>query len=304
MKNINYINFSCGQLWTESFGDPSNPLVVLIAGATKQGVFWKESLCEALAIHGYYVVRYDHRDTGFSTHINFNAHPYRLNDMADDVINVIKYYGKESVHLVGHGMGGYLAQILAINHPMFVKSLVLLMSTYNAISIEQPQNIYSLPSTKPETLKQIEAVGRILPNDPNWTDKNIQILRILNGDESIFDKEEWLTLVQELKARTNYEQSPAFFHHHLLAKTLSKLSFESHRITQPTLIVHGSADPIVPIEHAFATQKIIPNSKLTILKHMGHLFSQTFYPAFIDAVVKHFDSIKNVETMYKTAQSS
>ena len=291
MKSINYVNFASGRLWTEAFGDPSSPLVVLVMGTTKQAVYWRASLCDALARRGYYVVRYDHRDTGLSTHINFNASPYRLGDLTYDLRAIIEYYdsARQGAHLVGCGMGGYLAQELAINAPEFIKSLVLLMSTYSAVPIEHPWGIHDLPSTPQEVLDQIEYVGRILPHDPNWFDKTMQIMKILNGADAPFDEEEWASLVDELRARINYEQAPAFFHHHLLAKTLSKLSFESNRIKQPTLIVHGSVDPIIPIEHAFATHEIIPNSKLVIINNMGHALPKVFYPAFIDAVNEHWD---------------
>ena len=179
MKNISYVKFSCGRLWTEFFGDPSNPLVVLITGAAKQGVYWRPLLCQALADGGYCIVRYDHRDTGLSTHINFNANPYRLDDIASDVRGIINHYDhdKQGAHVVGCGMGGYVAQLLALNWPESVKSLILLMSTYNAIPIEHPQSKHSLPSMKPEVFEKIESIGRILPHDPNWFDKTMHELQ-------------------------------------------------------------------------------------------------------------------------------
>ena len=82
------------RVWTQSFGDPSLPLLIVMMGTAGQGVYWTKPFCELLAKEGFCVVRYDNRDTGLSTHIDFNRAPYRISDMADDVKAIIKAYGK------------------------------------------------------------------------------------------------------------------------------------------------------------------------------------------------------------------
>jgi pimeloyl-ACP methyl ester carboxylesterase len=292
MSHINYVNISCGQLWTESFGDASNPLVILISGESKQGIYWHESLCHALADHVYCVVRFDNRDTGLSTHINFNSSQYHLNDMADDVLLIIKAYNKEKAHLVGSGMGGYIAQILSTRGSDVIESMVLLMSTTNPSPIEKPHQVDVLPGTFPETIKKFQQVGRISDNDPNWLDKTMLMLKILNGEDAPFNETKWLLLAEQLKSRLPTREPKAFFHHHILAKSLSNLNFDTTKIKMPALIVHGESDPIIPVEHAFASHQAITNSKLEIIKNMGHLLSSNFHDNFINAVVPFWNSSK------------
>ena len=200
MIYVNYIRFPYGNLWTEVFGDRSSSLVILIAGAEKQGIYWSESWCNAFVQKGCCVVRSDHRDTGFSTHIDFNASPHRLQDMTHDILCILEFYGKEKAHLIGSGMGGYLAQMLAVLHPENVISLVLLMTTHDATSIEQRREEgYRIPSTSRDIYAQLERVSRIAFNDPHWLSKTLQKLRLLNGTHAFFDEAAWELFVIHLR---------------------------------------------------------------------------------------------------------
>jgi pimeloyl-ACP methyl ester carboxylesterase len=295
MSQINYVRFPKGNLWAEAFGDISNPLVILIAGSEKQSIYWSDLWCHVLAKEGYSVVRFDHRDTGLSTHINFNAHPYRLRDMADDILSILKFYRKERAHLIGSGMGGYLAQMIALSHPEKVASLVLLMTTHDARPIEQKRHdSYRLPSTSPDVIAQLERVSRIAVNNPNWFLKTIQKLKLLNGADAPFDENEWEITAIKLKERMSQKSNSAFFHHHLLSKTLSKLSFESNKITQSTLIIHGDADPVIPITHAYSTKKFIPRANLVVIEGMGHLLTSFFESKIAKEIVNHLKSNEQI----------
>ncbi len=117
------------ELWTESFGDNKHPTILLIMGSGSQGVLWPQSFCEQLALQGYYAIRYDHRDTGLSSSIHYQDHPYTLLDLAKDALGILDYYQIEQAHLVGASMGGSVSMLLAAHYPERVASLALLMST-------------------------------------------------------------------------------------------------------------------------------------------------------------------------------
>lgn len=294
MLNVNYVKTASGNLWTQSFGHSYNPLVVLIAGSEKQGVYWSDSWCHALSNAGYLVVRFDHRDTGLSTHINFNKSPYHLSDMAEDIQCIIKCYEKEKAHLIGSGMGGYLAQMIATSNPEQVSSLVLLMTTCNAVAIEKNRiNEYkTFHKSSPGIFVKIERVSRMLLNDPNWLSKAIEYFKLLNGTSAPFNEKEAEMFACLLKERICEINRPTFLHNHLLAKNSSKLTFESNLITQETLIIHGNNDPIISVKHAYETQEIISNSKLKVIEKMGHLLTSFFEENIISNIISQFKTKK------------
>src|SRR3990167_10332674 len=94
------------ELWAESFGNSENSPIILIMGAGGQDILWPTEFCQALAGQGYFVIRYDHRDTGFSSSIDFDAHPYTLLEMAADVVHILDHYQLQHAHMVGVSMGG------------------------------------------------------------------------------------------------------------------------------------------------------------------------------------------------------
>ena len=121
-------------LWTESFGDSSKPAMLLVAGAGAPCRFWHDSFCQKLTQY-FFVIRYDHRDTGFSTGFDYEKKPYTLNDLADDALNVLDSYGIKKAHIVGHSMGGYLAQLLALDFPKNLRVVMIVVSVTNFLTV-------------------------------------------------------------------------------------------------------------------------------------------------------------------------
>ncbi len=125
-----YINTKDGlTLWTESFGNPESPPVLLIMGAMNQGIFWPDEFCERLASAGFHVIRYDHRDTGKSSKVDYQRTPYDLDTLAEDAIAVVHGYKAERPIVIGLSMGGYIAQLVAIKHPGIAERLVLISTS-------------------------------------------------------------------------------------------------------------------------------------------------------------------------------
>jgi pimeloyl-ACP methyl ester carboxylesterase len=143
------------ELAYETFGDPSKPPVVLAMGLATQMIAWPDELCEALAGHGHFVIRFDNRDVGGSTHLQnvppprpvdiilHRRPPYTISDMAADVVGLLDGLGLHDVHLVGASMGGFIAQTVALEHPDRVRTLTLIMtSTGSRLAGQAKPRIY------------------------------------------------------------------------------------------------------------------------------------------------------------------
>ena len=117
------------EIWAEDFGEPRNPAVLLVMGAGGQGILWPDEFCAALVAAGHYVIRYDNRDTGQSTCVEFAKAPYTLSDMARDAVGVLDAFGVERAHVMGASMGGMICQTLAIEHAGRLRSMTSIMSS-------------------------------------------------------------------------------------------------------------------------------------------------------------------------------
>ena len=117
------------ELWWEDFGDPSKPTILLIVGAIAPALEWTPEFYEPLVDAGYHVVRFDNRDIGLSTWIDYEKAPYDLNDMATDTVSLMRELGIHHAHVIGGSMGGMIAQLVALDYPEHVQSLTPIMST-------------------------------------------------------------------------------------------------------------------------------------------------------------------------------
>ncbi len=117
------------KLWYEDFGDSSSPAILLIMGAGGRGTEWPDNFCHALAEAGYYVIRYDHRDIGLSTHFDFEKNPYTLKELTQDALSLLDALKINQAHVVGVSMGGFITQMIAINYPERLLSQTLMMTS-------------------------------------------------------------------------------------------------------------------------------------------------------------------------------
>jgi pimeloyl-ACP methyl ester carboxylesterase len=276
-------------LWTEAFGNSSHPVVILIPGAAAQGVQWSKVFCEMLSEKGYYIIRFDPRDTGLSTHIDFSKNPYKMSEMAEDVLAIMDGYNVDKAHIVGTSMGGYIAQILSIDHPERVQTVTLFMSTmdftsqvYSFMGISTA--LLSLPGTNPEALNELKNLfaGTDLNNRDEWMNKGLETVRIFNGKKAPFDKEEWLEQLELVYSRMDTTRPIPVPHNHALASGFGPTRFEVDKITCPTLIIHGANDPIIPVMHAHATAAAITNAEKFIIDDMGHARPKTYNKIITD----------------------
>jgi pimeloyl-ACP methyl ester carboxylesterase len=277
-------------LWYETFGKKEDTPILLIQGSGAQGLLWQEHFCEKLAQKGYYVIRYDHRDTGQSSHIDYHKNPYELKDLMEDAKLILDTLELDKVHIVGSSMGGYIAQLLGIYYPEKVLTLTLMMSSLLSISLEhaflEDRNPFSLPLPTKQFTNSLLEIGPVPQTQAGLVDYMFSVWSAYNGTALPYDSLYWTSLAKIWISRT---KNLAASYNHRLAVSASPLNREGElkNLHLPTLIIHGSVDPFFPVEHAYALQKAISSSSLVIVEKMGHLFHDAFIETVLDALVPH-----------------
>jgi pimeloyl-ACP methyl ester carboxylesterase len=250
------------EIATQAFGSPDDPALILVMGATASMLGWPDELCAALANYRFYVIRFDHRDTGRSTTVQPGEARYAVEDMAEDVIGVMDSYGLVSAHVMGMSLGGYISQIVALTHPGRVRSLTLLAS--EPLGWDGP----ALPHISPEFLDHFGSLASL-----NWssemetTEFLLTSERLSAGSGQDFDETYMRNRIKQILARTS---SPASMFNHATLDTRHDWTDRFREIAVPVLILHGADDPILPVENGKALAAGIAGSELIILDGVGH----------------------------------
>jgi pimeloyl-ACP methyl ester carboxylesterase len=243
------------ELCADTFGEPGDPALLLIAGGASSMDWWEDEFCRRLAAAGRRVIRYDHRDTGRSTSFPAGAPPYSGADLANDALGVLDALHIRRAHLVGLSMGGALAQKIAVERPHRVLSLTL-MSTAAGPS-------EASPATPQEP-------------DRSWADRRTAVDRLVatvqeTGGPFTADEPHLRRLMERVFDRT--VDMTASQTNHWCCASGPPFRDRLGSITAPTLIMHGTLDPLVPADEARALEAEIPGSRLVWLEGVGHEFS-------------------------------
>lgn len=288
------------ELCVEVGGNPDNPPLLLIMGLGSQLIFWSDNFIKGLIDKGFFVIRFDNRDIGLSTKIalphpiKFNQLnmmlrlqaglsnrqfpvPYNLVDMAEDTARLLDKLGLTNVYAIGASLGGMIAQILTARHPDKVSTLGLLFTSNN-----QP----FLPPPKP---KQLQALFKRPKSDARedviahskWFIETI-------GSPDYLDMVE-IERLANLRFERNYYPMGTVQQFRAILATGSLLAYDE-KITQPTLIIHGDKDGLIPISHGRALAKAIKNSTLIEMQNMGHDIPDFFTPRLLQAITHHFNN--------------
>jgi pimeloyl-ACP methyl ester carboxylesterase len=281
------------QIEYETFGERASPTLLLITGLGGQLIFWDEELCEHLAQRGHFVIRYDNRDVGLSSKLEEAGvpdvmrtigalmqgeaikAPYTIEDMAEDAVGLLDALGIEKAHLCGMSMGGMIAQTVAIRHPRRISSLISIYSTTGNPDLLQP---------KPE------AMEFLLTPPPEGREANIEytlkLFRTIAGSGFPFDEKWHRMMAVQAYDRAFYPQGVARQLAAILAQGNRKAALAS--ISVPTLVIHGTDDPLVPVECGKDTAEAVPGAELKIIDGMGHdLPHGGAWPQIINAIVDH-----------------
>ncbi len=274
----------------DEFGIPDSPPLLLIMGLGGQMVMWDERFCSQLAGRGFRVIRFDNRDTGLSTKFQeicpnpgqllvarFQGKsvkpPYTLDDMAQDTIGLLQVLGIQSAHMVGVSMGGMIAQTIAIQHPQYVRTLTSIMSTTG-----NP----SLPQAKPELFALLM---QPVPTEYNARiEHGVVMWRALAGPGFEFDE---ARTRERAELAYDRDPDPTGTTRQLLAiMTAGSRKDALRSLTIPTLVIHGDADPLVPIAGGFDTAEAIPGAEMIVIEGMGHELPEATWPRVTDAIVQ------------------
>jgi pimeloyl-ACP methyl ester carboxylesterase len=273
------------EIYTESFGSSVNPTVLLIMGATAQRVMWPDSFCYALSSLGFFVIRYDNRDTGKSSHVDYVNNPYYLEDLGADALAILNDYGIESAHWVCVSMGGQIGQLNAIYNPNRVKTLTCIMSTPNHLVFVdgfegRDVSQHGLPASNPKILRYYQAILGLKPSSKDEAAKMYKsvLQEIMKTPEHMVEIRVFEGHILKRLKGINH------IHNHSLAMAGSKdLHERLNMIKVPTLVIHGKEDSILPVEHGKKLAELINGAEFVEYENMGHCFSdEIFDKLFLD----------------------
>jgi pimeloyl-ACP methyl ester carboxylesterase len=266
------------ELCTEPFGDPDHAPVLLIMGMGASMLWWEEGFCQLLADGGLFVIRYDHRDTGRSVSYELGRPGYGGADLVADAGGVLDAYGIPVAHLVGVSAGGALAQLVALDNPDRVSSLVLI-STSPALPGER-----ELPPPTDELDRFVSTAAVDWSDAESVIDYLVGYSRVLAGGRRPFADAPTRSLVRRDVERAH--DFAAVQNHDVLPEG-EAVSGTLSSIAAPTLIIHGTADPMFPIEHGEALAQEIPGARLLPLEGAGHGVDRADWETIAGAILAH-----------------
>jgi pimeloyl-ACP methyl ester carboxylesterase len=280
------------ELCYEIFGDAEAEPMLLIMGLGAQMIHWDDDFCRQMAARGFRVIRFDNRDIGKSSRMSGGKRlgavellklkflkipvtaPYKLSDMAQDVIGLMDTLRIKSAHLVGVSMGGMIAQEIAITFPERVRSLTSIMSTTGNPKIPPPTREATAVLMAPPPATEEEYYARFAHT---W-----KVLRVgsFPEDEALDRSRAERTFARGLNPAGVGRQLRA-----ILASGSRKERLRS--VKAPTLVIHGTVDPLVRPEGGKDTAASIPGAKLLMVEGMGHALPIPMWPQIIDAIDRH-----------------
>ncbi|MFD5409042.1 alpha/beta fold hydrolase [Streptomyces nojiriensis] len=266
------------ELCTESFGDPSDPPVLLVMGLGASMLWWEEGFCRMLAGGGRFVIRYDHRDTGRSVTYPPGRPGYTTADLVADAVRVLRAHGIAAAHVVGVSAGGALAQLLALDHPGRVRSLVLI-STSCAVPGER-----ELPPPTEEFVRFASAAHADGPDGESEIGRQVAYARVLAGGRRPFDEAAVRDLVRRDVERAR-DFGAARNHDALTDGEVAQAPLST--IAVPTLVIHGTADPMFPLRHGEVLAERIPGGRLLTLEGAGHGVERADWATIVAAILEH-----------------
>jgi len=279
------------ELCYETFGSESDPPVLLVCGLGMQLVGWSAEWFDALVGEGLYVVAFDNRDVGLSTHLSAAGVPdlsalltggnpgvtYSFSDMAADAVGLLDHLGIEAAHVVGISMGGMIAQQLVIDHPDRVLSLCSIMSTTGDPTVGQPTEtaLGSLLGAAPRNRQEAE-------------DLAVKMWGVFGSPGFPFDEERERRLAGEAFDRA---QDPTGFARQAAAiVTAVDRTQGLGAVSVPTVVVHGLADTLVQPSGGRATADAVPGARLVMIEGMGHSLPLGVWPQVIGAITDNISS--------------
>jgi pimeloyl-ACP methyl ester carboxylesterase len=262
--------------------------VLLIAGGAQSMVWWEDEFCARLAGAGRHVIRYDHRDTGRSTSSPPGRPSYTSHDLRADPLRILDALGVGRAHLVGLSMGGGIAQRIALEHPGRVRTLCL-ASTSPAVPADHDREL-------PPPSQQVMSTFTDPEPEPDWNDRDAVVAYRVEAERPYagslrFDEPRYLLLAAQEVDRTRDMAASMTNHFVLDDDTPSDARLE--QIITPTLVLHGTTDPMLPIEDGQALAAEIPGARIVPLPGVGHQQPPPeLWDLVIPAIVEHTEPVR------------
>ncbi|HEX6969187.1 MAG TPA: alpha/beta hydrolase [Micromonosporaceae bacterium] len=273
----------------EHMGPSDGEPLLLVMGLGMQMIMWHDEFCAALVERGFAVARFDHRDVGESTHLHEAGRPtilrmmlrpgaaaYRLADMAEDTAAVLDALGWPKAHLVGMGLGGMIAQELAIRHPGRVLTLTSIAATASPrigrLSMRLATKLQRLQN---RPVHDPEAAGQLM----------VDLFRLIGSPGYDMD-EDWLREMGRRAYRRGYDQAGRLRHEAAVVASRDRRK-ELAGLSIPALVVHGESDPVWNVAGGRATAEAIPGARLVTVPGMGHgVLPRAVWPRVIDEICR------------------
>jgi pimeloyl-ACP methyl ester carboxylesterase len=266
-------------LCIETFGDSSDPAVLLIGGAAASMDWWEDDFCERLADGSRFVIGYDFRDTGQSVSYEPGAPPYTGTDLVGDAVGLLDTLGVARAHVVGLSMGGGIAQRLVLDYPDRVASLILMSTSPGGSGL-------------PPVSEKLGALFSNPPPQPDWSDRAAVIDYMVEGERPFggshpFDEAHVRKIAGRIYERT-INIASSLTNHWILEDGGDPTRPRLGEVVAPTLVIHGLEDPLLPYGHAIATAKEIPGAQLLPLEQTGHEYPRReVWDIVIPVILKH-----------------
>jgi pimeloyl-ACP methyl ester carboxylesterase len=284
------------EIFYEDLGDPADPPVLLIMGVGAQLPMWPDGFCELLLQRGFRVIRFDHRDIGLSTKMagqradgsvyarvvryalgRSSPVPYTLVDMAEDARSLLDHLRIDRAHVVGASMGGMIAQVLAGSHPDRVASLALLMTSSG-------KPLSALPRWRVIKLAFDPPAKDAPPEDKVAFE--VRNISIINGPNFLPPVDQLRRRVEELTARSDYPQGMLRQFDAILG-TGTLLNY-TRRIAAPTVVIHGSKDPMMRPRNGRNLARVIDGARYIVVDGMGHDLPGPVWRPVVESLTENF----------------
>jgi pimeloyl-ACP methyl ester carboxylesterase len=270
------------ELCTQTFGSADDPAVLLVMGLAASMLHWEDAFCERLAGGSRFVIRYDHRDTGRSVAYPPGAPEYTGDDLVSDAGGLLDALGVSPAHVVGFSMGGALAQLLALDYPARVASLTLISTS--------PGTGADLPGMSEE----LRAHFADPPPEPDWSDREAVVEYLVEDERAYaarsrpFAEAERRELARRIVDRTT--DVAASMKNHWALEGGESWRERLGQIRVPTLVIHGTEDPLFPIGHALALASEIPGARLVRLEGIGHELPREAWDVVVPEILRHTEN--------------
>lgn len=264
------------ELATQSFGDPAHPPMLLIMGGMASMLWWPDEFCRRLAAWGRFVIRYDQRDSGLSTKYLPGRPGYGYDDAVDDALRVLDGYRMTATHVVGFSLGGMVGQGAALKHPERILSLTAISTSPIGVDTSH------LPPSG-------EAWMEHMAVDVDWSDRTetvayvVEDARLIAGTAHPFDEAGTRAFIERDFDRAGGYLSAT--NHSILFAIGEAWRGRLQEMNVPLLVVHGTADPVFPVDHGEALTKAVTGARLVRLEGGGHELHRADWDTIIGAIV-------------------